>query len=274
MSKRKLKEPQVVYGKIRSTSLLNSNTTTNVKALDVKLQVTIDSMREQIVEIKKTQQEYVKLKISRIQRPSNVMERERQVVAAVDELIVKNKLKHKCDIALLYLERFRKLDKENKSINRLYTTDLKMPFGYELASFFSRLNVRPHEAIRYICEGMTKTQARKLLHWTERTQSLDNFSNPETIAIIELVDLYDKQLKDNPKLTMKGFYRAGYQTWFKKFMPNQKDCSYNSFVEWFKFARKRTLTIKSIHKDMVKYKEELKEQELGKAIRVKGLLDD
>lgn len=274
MSKKKLKEPQVVIGKIPSTSLLNSNTTTNVKALDVKLQVTIDTLQEQIVETKKIQQEYVKLKISRIQRPSNVMQRERQVTAAVDELIVKNKLKHKCDIALLFLERFRQLDKEKKPNSRVYTTDLKMPFGYELASFFSRLNVRPQEAVRYICEGMTKTQARKLKHWTERTQSLDNFSNPETIAIIELVDLYDKQLKDNPKLTMKEFYRAGYQTWFKKFMPNQKDGSYNSFVEWFKLARRRTITIKSIHKDMVKFKEELKVQELGKAIRVKGLLND
>ena len=62
-----------------------------------------------------------------------------------------------------------------------------------------KLNVRPAEAVRYIVEGMTKTQQRKLTHWTERTQAIEGFSDPEAIAIIELVDFNEVYKKSGNK---------------------------------------------------------------------------
>jgi hypothetical protein len=44
-----------------------------------------------------------------------------------------------------------------------------------------KLNVRPAEAVRYIVEGMTKTQQRKLTHWTENvTHSHRRFFRPRS----------------------------------------------------------------------------------------------
>ncbi len=110
---------------------------------------------------------------------------------------------------------------------------------------------------------MTRTQERKIQHWTERTQSIEGFADPETIALIELVDVYDSEIKANPKLSMKEFYRSKYEAWFKKHMSKEKTPSYNSFSEWFKWARRRAVNIREIHKVMQKYQG----QSLGRKLR-------
>lgn len=239
-------------------SILDANSSSQPKILEVKFKSKLQDIASRI---QKAEQEtgYLKKNVDfliqsgQIKRPVSILGRGSIVSKKIKDTVATHKLKHKCDIAYILLEKFRQLDKEGKPINQFALKEFNIPFSWELGNWCQKLNVRPAEAVRYIVEGMTKSQARKLLHWTERTQNVEGFADPEAIAIIELVDAYDNQIKQQPNLLLKFFYDTTYKDWFKKFMDNEKYPSYNSFSEWFKWARKRAVSIRELHKQLSKY---------------------
>ncbi len=238
--------------------ILDANVSSQPKILEVKFKSKLQDIASRI---QKAEQDtgYLQrnvdflIKRGQIRRPVSILGRGSIVTKKIKDIVNLHKLKHKCDIAYILLDKFRQLDKQGKQPNQFELKDFNIPFSWELGNWCQKLNVRPAEAVRYIVEGMTKSQARKLLHWTERSQDVEGFADPETIAIIELVDAYDKELKENPKMLLKYFYDTTYKTWFKKFMDKEKYPSYNSFSEWFKWARKRAVAIRRLHQDLLKY---------------------
>ncbi|NBP57154.1 hypothetical protein EBU71_11595 [bacterium] len=256
-------------------SILDANTASNAQALEVKFQTKLQDIAQRIQKVDKEAEELKKtsdflIQRTAIKRPVGIGNRTALVSKKIKDTVDGHKLNHKCDIAYVLLERFRQLDKEGKKpLSQFLLKDLNIPYTWELGTWCMKLNVRPAEAVRYICEGMTRTQERKIQHWTERTQSIEGFADPETIALIELVDVYDSEIKANPKLSMKEFYRSKYEAWFKKHMSKEKTPSYNSFSEWFKWARKRAVNIREIHKVMQKYQgsQNIQFQSVGKKLR-------
>jgi hypothetical protein len=239
-------------------SILDANSSSTPKVLEVKFQSKLQDIASRI---QKAEQEtgYLQrnvdflIKRGQIKRPISILGRGSLVSKKIKDIVDLHKLKHKCDIAYILLDKFRQLDKEGKQPNQFELKEFNVPFSWELGNWCQKLNVRPAEAVRYIVEGMTKSQARKLLHWTERSQNVEGFADPETIAIIELVDAYDNEIKKQPDLLLKTFYETTYKNWFKKFMDKEKYPSYNSFSEWFKWARKRAVAIRRLHQDLLKY---------------------
>ena len=249
-------------------SILDANTSSNAQALEVKFQTKLQDIAQRIQKVDKEAEELKKtsdflIQRTTIKRPIGVGNRTALVSKKIKDTVDGHKLNHKCDIAYVLLERFRQLDKEGKPPNQFLLKDLNIPYTWELGTWCMKLNVRPTEAVRYICEGMTRTQERKIQHWTERTQSIEGFADPEAIAIIELVDVYDSEINANPKLSMKEFYHSKYEAWFKKHMSKEKIPSYNSFSEWFKWVRRRAVSIREIHTAMQKYQG----QSLGRKLR-------
>jgi hypothetical protein len=240
-------------------SILDANTSSNPQVLEVKFKSKLLDIAQRIHKADKEVEELKKttdfiVQRNAVKRPIGIGVRSALVSKKIKATVDGHKLNHKCDIAYVLLERFRQLDKENKTANQFFLRDLNIPYSWELGNWCMKLNVRPAEAVRYIVEGMTKTQQRKLTHWTERTQAIEGFSDPEAIAIIELVDAYDKEIVVNEKLSMKEFYNGTYENWFKKHMSKEKRPSYNSFVEWFKWVRRRAVSIRDLHKTMLKYR--------------------
>ena len=238
--------------------ILDANVSSQPKILEVKFKSKLQDIASRI---QKAEQDtgYLQrnvdflIKRGQIKRPVSILGRGSIVTKKIKDIVNLHKLKHKCDIAYILLDKFRQLDKQGKQPNQFELKDFNVPFSWELGNWCQKLNVRPAEAVRYIVEGMTKSQARKLLHWTERSQNVEGFADPETIAIIELVDAYDNEISRQPNLLLKTFYETTYKTWFKKFMDKEKYPSYNSFSEWFKWARTRAVAIRKLHQQLLKY---------------------
>lgn len=246
-----------------SGSILDANSSSTSKELEVKFQSKLKDIASRITIAEQetgrlNRQVDFAIKRSEIRRPISILGRGNIVTKKIKDTVNEHKLKHKCDIAYILLDKFRQLDKANVSISQFELKDLNVPFSWELGNWCQKLNVRPAEAVRYIVEGMTSTQARKLLHWTERTQSVEGFADPETILIIELVDAYNKRLAQQPDLLLKTFYEDTYKVWFNKCMGSNKYPSYNSFSEWFKWSRRRAVAIRKLHLSLKKYSNEKK----------------
>ena len=154
---------------------------------------------------------------------------------------------------LIKLEKFKKDSKKKHRLSpkkycKIYKIDsrVKLAKTYlknkrinfkspnDLIDLLAHMEMEPHDIFKYICEGILKSNKRKIKHifedepWTE--------DNPQT----ELVEFFNQKVKENerkglPIYTIKQLYKDKYTNqWFDKYMKIH-GVRFRSYSQFYKF---------------------------------------
>ena len=129
----------------------------------------------------------------------------------------KNKLDEPIDLAQFYLK--------NKGIEFKKSDDL--------LTLFNAINIQFEDVFKYVCEGMLKSNERKIKHQID-SYPWTNDNNPQSLLVEYYLDKVE-ELKKIRKYTIKNLYNSDFlKDWSKENKVKFGSFSefYKKFIEW------------------------------------------